>query len=133
MTQQPVLLQLPDKLYERIREVAANSNRPVENVLLDSLALLFGDWPDETPLESLQAFTDEQLWAIVYLRLGKPDDERLNMLIDLSKRGELTQAEEAEMERLLDTEDRYILLRSQALVLLKQRGHDVESRLNSGA
>jgi len=133
MTQPPILLQLPDKLYERIREVAANSNRPLENVLVDSLALLFGDWPDETPLESLQVFTDEQLWAIVYLRLGKPDDERLQDLIELSKRGQLTVAEEGEMEQLLDTEDRYILLRSQALVLLKQRGHDVESRLKSGA
>jgi hypothetical protein len=95
------------------------------------IALLFGDWPEETPLESLEAFTDEQLWAIVYLRLSKPDDERLHTLTEVGQQGQLTQAEEAEMEQLLDAEDRYILLRSQALVLLKQRGHDVESRLKS--
>jgi hypothetical protein len=135
MTQQPVLLQLPEDLYERVRQIAEESNRPLENVLLDSLALLFGDWPDEATLspQFLETLTDEQLWAIVHRALAWPQDIRLRELTTLGKQGNLSAEEQTEMERLVDQVDRYVLVRSQALVLLKQRGQDVEHRLRLGA
>ena len=41
--------------------------------------------------------------------------------------------ENAEMERLINLVDHVMLLRSQALVLLKQRGYEVEKQLKLGA
>ena|SRR5579859_1793831 len=135
MTQQPVILQLPDDLYERVRQVAQESHRPLESVLVDSLTLLFGDLPDNAELtpQTLATFSDEQLWALVQRSLAWPQDVRLRELTALGKQGNLTTEEQAEMERLVDQVDRYILVRSQALLLLKQRGHDVERRLKLGA
>lgn len=135
MAQQPVVLQLPESLYERVRQVAVDSNRPLEEVLLDSLALLFDDLPDSASLtpELLGDLSNEQLWAIVYRPLAWAQDVRLRELTALGKLGSLSSDEQAEIERLADQVDRYVLLRSQALLLLKQRGYDVERRLQMGA
>ena len=81
----------------------------------------------------LETFSDEQLWAIVQRELAWPQDVRLRELTTLGKQGNLSAEEQIEMERLVDQVDRYVLVRSQALLLLKQRGHDVERRLKLGA
>ncbi len=135
MSEQSVLLQLPEALFERVRRVAEDSHRPVESVLLDSLALLFGDLPDDAELtpQLLDRLADEQLWAIVHRRLAWPQDARLRQLTALGKRGLLSAEEQAEMERLVEYADRYVLLRSQALLRLKQRGYDIERHLKLGA
>ena len=57
MTEAPILLHLPAELYERLREIADDSQRPVESVLIDSLTLLFGNLPAITP-EQLETYTD---------------------------------------------------------------------------
>ena len=135
MAQQPVVLQLPEDLYERVRQVAQDSHRPLETVLLDSLSLLFGDLPDNAELtpQILATFSDEQLWAVVERELTWPQDIRLRELTTLGKHGSLSAEEQAEMERLVDQVDRYVLVRSHALLFLKQRGHDIERRLKLGA
>lgn len=131
MSQQPLLLQLSDDLYEHIKQVAEASKLPIEDVVLDSLALIFGGVSDVRP-EDLSDLPDEQLWAIVHRRLAWPLDSRLSELNAMSKRGKLSAEEQSELEFLVDAYDRYVLLRSQSLLLLKQRGHDVEHRLMLG-
>lgn len=83
--------------------------------------------------DDLKNYTDEQLWAIVYQRLAWPHDMRLRELIALGKQGQITEDEKAELERLIDLVDHQMLLRSEALLLLKQRGHNVEKQLKLGA
>ena len=134
MSQSTVELHIPSDIYERARQIAAESNRSLELVLLDSLALLFGNLPDTSlSPDTLKAYTDEQLWAVVHQRLASPQDARLRELIALGKQGRLSNDEEAEMERLIGLVDHHMLLRSEALLLLKQRGHDVESQMKLGA
>jgi hypothetical protein len=132
MTQSPILLQLPDELYERLREIADDSHRPVESVLIDSLTLLFGNLPAINP-QQLENFSDEQLWALVHRQIAWPQDARLRELTQLSKQGLLSSDQQSELESLVDAYDQYVLLRSQALLHLKQRGYDVEQRLKLGA
>jgi len=134
MSQSTVELQIPAEIYERARQIASDSNRSLESVLLDGLALLFGDLPDTSlSPDALKDYTDEQLWAVVHQRLAWPQDARLRELIALGKQGQLTMDEQAEMERLVDLVDHQMLLRSEALLLLKRRGHDVETKLKLGA
>jgi plasmid stability protein len=45
MDQQSVVIQLPAELYDRIRCAAADHHRPIETVMLESLAWLFSDLP----------------------------------------------------------------------------------------
>ncbi len=132
MTQASILLQLPDELYERLREIADDSHRPVESVLIDSLSLLFGDLPTINP-EQLVKFSDEQLWALVHRQIAWPQDARLRELTARGKQGRLSEDEQSELEALIDAYDQYVLLRSQALIQLKQRGYNVEQRLKLGA
>lgn len=75
------------------------------------------------------ARSDEQLWAIVQRRLTWPDSVKLRELMAASKAGELSLSDRAALDNLLDQVDRYTLLRSHALLLLKQRGQDVEKYL----
>jgi hypothetical protein len=133
MPRQSVTLDLPDELYARIRKAAEENRIPLENMLVDSIELMFGDVPAEETPESLEKLTDEQLWAVVYRQIAFPQDARLRELTALSKRGVLTSDEQVEMEQLVDYIDHYVLLRSKALLLLKQHGHDVERRLKLGA
>jgi hypothetical protein len=129
-----VELQIPPEVYERARQIAQASNRSVESVLSDVLTLLFGKFPDTgSSPDELKNYTDEELWAIVHQRLAWPQDTRLRELIALGKRGQITDDEKVEMERLIDLVDHQMLLRSEALLLLKQRGHNVEKQLKLGA
>jgi hypothetical protein len=135
MGEQSVVINLPNELYDRIRRAAADRNRPIEIVLLESLALMFGNLPlnPEAMIDGLNEYSDEQLWAIVYQRLAWPEEARLKQLVALGKQQGLSADEQAELERLLDLVDGYTLLRSQVIALLKARGHDVEGRLKLSA
>jgi hypothetical protein len=134
MNHQSITLDLPDEVYERVRQAAEDSQRPVESVLLDTIALLFGGKTiDAITPGNLDSLSDDQLWAVVHRPLAWPQDARLRELTALGKSGALSDDEQAEMDTLLDVVDRYVLVRSQALLLLKQRGYDVERRLKSGA
>ena len=134
MSQSSVELQIPLDIYERARQIATDSNRSVESVLVDGLSLLFGTSSDSSlPLEKLKNYSDEELWAVVNQRLVLPQDTRLRQLIELGKQGQLSIDEKSEMERLIDVVDHQMLLRSEALLLLKQRGHDIEQFLKRSA
>lgn len=103
MHQPKIELQIPLEIYKRASQIAHDSNRSIESVLLDGLALLFGALPESgiSP-DELSAYTEEQLWAIVHQRLAWPQDTRLRELIALGKQGQLTEDEKLEIERLID-------------------------------
>jgi len=128
---QSISVELPDDLYERLREVAERHERSVESVLRESLEVMFGAASEdpEGMLAHMETYRDDQLWAVVYQRVVWPQKERLHELVEHSKEDALTPQEQAELEALLDEVDRYTLLRSKALWLLQQRGHVVEHLL----
>ena len=127
MSQQPITVTLPDELYGRLQQIAENSDRSLETVVLESLDLLFFHSDSESiKLEDMENYPDEQLWAVVHRRMGWPESNQLHELSDKSKLTHLTEDEQAELDRLLEQVDRDLLLRSVALRLLKSRGHIVD-------
>jgi hypothetical protein len=133
MSQQPVTVELPDDLYERIQQAAEESNRSVETVLVESLNLLFGEPSSDPNISALKDYSDEQLWAVVYKRLPWTQSERLRELSAQNKQSLLTNVELRELETLLELVDTQMLMRSEALLRLKERGRDVEGYLKRGA
>jgi hypothetical protein len=131
----PIHLNLPADLYARIQEEAAHSDQPVEAVLIESLALLFGvppvDWDHLTA--TLETLSDVQLWAVVYRRLAATAAGRLRDLTARGQQAPLSAEEQAELAALIDEVDRMTLLRSHALLVLQQRGHKVREQLQRGA
>ncbi len=133
MSQKLITLQVSDQLYERVREVAEASDRSAEEVLVESLNFALQISPDLPPLEALSDYPTVQLWSIVLSRMPDVQWQRLHDLSQKNKWEELTEAEEAELDQLVDLNDKYMLLRSQALVLLQERGEDIRLYLNAGA
>jgi hypothetical protein len=131
----PIRLDLPAELYARIEEEAAHSEQSVEAVLIESLALLFGvpfvDW--DHLAATLETLSDVQLWAVVYRRLASAAAGRLRELTARAQQAPLSTEEQAELAALIDEADRMTLLRSHALLVLQQRGHDVREQLQRGA
>ena len=85
---------------------------------------------DRKTVKDLQHYTDGELWSVVDQRLTQEQDTRLRRLIALGKQGQLTADEQSEMEQLIDLVDHQMLLRSEALLLLQQRGHDIRQMLD---
>jgi hypothetical protein len=137
MSGKSITLDLPEDLYERVRQVAEQSQRPVERVLVESIRLLFVLPPTSTDvattLAALPGYSDTQLWAVVYQRLAWPQSQRLHELSAKHKLEQLTEDEQSELEHLLTLNDHAMLLRSEALLLLKNRGHDIATYLERGA
>jgi hypothetical protein len=137
MSGKSIVLDLPDDLYEQVHLVAAQSQRPIERVVLESLRLLFvpprSSADLATSLAALSGYSDAQLWAVVYQRLAWPQSQRLHELSANKKLERLTEDEQHELEDLLSSNDRGMLLRSEALRLLKNRGYDIEVYLKRGA
>jgi hypothetical protein len=133
MASRIIELEISPEVYERAKQIALESQRSIEVVLQETLTLIFGSGQEAQlqPAE-LHHYNDEQLWAIVHRHLAWHHEVRLRELIAQGKKEHLPEAEYAEMERLIDQVDRYMLLRSQALVLLKERGHNVEQQLKLG-
>jgi hypothetical protein len=84
-------------------------------------------------MTNLDDHSNEQLWAVVYDRMLPSQSQRLHDLSEKNKWVELTVVEEVELDQLIDLADDNMLLRSEALVLLKQRGEDVDTYLKSGS
>lgn len=79
-------------------------------------------------IDDIQNYSDDQLWDVVdnYPK----QDTRLNELTALGKQGKLSADELTELEQRIDAWDQQILLRSEALLLLKQRGCVVRNVLD---
>jgi len=132
-----ITLDLPEDLYERVRQVAEESQRPLERVLVESIRLLFvppsTSTDVATTLAAMPSYSDAQLWAVIYQRLAWPQSQRLHELSTKNKLGKLTEDEQSELKHLLTLNDRAMLLRSESLLLLKNRGHDIAAYLERGA
>ena len=136
MADKVITLSIPEALYERIQEEADGAHQPFASIMVDRLGLLFNRIDEATyvnkALEALDTFKDYELWAIVSRRLSTADSDYLQQLGSEEKRATLTPTEQTQMDHLLAKVNRDMLLRSKALMLLKERGHDITSYVKTG-
>jgi hypothetical protein len=131
MSDYTVTLTIPETVYTRAQEMAEHTAQPVEEVLLSSLVEVFDDAnrlpPDEqAELEALAHLSDDTLWTIAAERMPAAQQERLSLLLALNKRGVLSEAEDAELDNLLERGDRLTLRKAEAAVILTRRGYQVD-------
>jgi hypothetical protein len=136
MTEKIVTLSIPEALFERIQKEANGAHQPFESVMLDGLKVLFNRIDEATDvdkaLDALDTFKDYELWAIVSRRLSATDTDRLHELGGEEKRSLLSTEEQNQLDQLLAQVNRDMLLRSKALMLLKERGHDITAYVKTG-
>jgi plasmid stability protein len=130
MTGQTLTLNVPDPLYTRLKQRAQQANRTVEAELLDVLATAV-PVGDELPADLAEAISplalldDAALWRVAQSRLASETAAQLENLHLKRQREGLTEAEAQTLSALVRQYERAMLVRAQAAVLLKQRGHDV--------
>ena len=124
---QTVTLRLPNLLYQRIERRAYKMNRSIEDELvnvvteaLPSLADLPSDITDE--MAQLAFLTDSELLQTVTITVRPQESERMEALLFKQQREGLTAKEQQGVNRLLHRYDQIMLIRAQAMLLLKERG-----------
>ena len=130
MTIQAITLNLPETVYEQIRQAAEKAQRPVDEVLIEAVtavAPVIGSAPEKlrTALAQMAYLNDAALWQAARATMTAEQRERLEALHDQQQREGLTAEEQAEEQALLALYRETLLVRAQAAVLLKQRGYDV--------
>lgn len=132
MAIQPVTLNLPSTLYNRLKRRAEQTHRTVEAELLEVVAMAV-PVTDEIPadleaaISSLSLLDDEALWQAARSHLPKEAADQLESLHLKRQREGLTEAEGQTLTGLVRQYERAMLVRSQAAALLKQRGHDISN------
>ena len=133
MSDYTVTLTISEAIYTRARQFADNTAQPVERVLTNSLEQAFDADsnlpPDEqAELAALSSLSDDTLWTIAADRTPPTQQERLSLLLVLNKRGVLSDAEQVELDNLLERGDKMTLRKAEAALILIRRGHRVDMK-----
>lgn len=125
---------LPPELASYVEQVAKHSNTSPEAALIEGMQWYYTSpvpVDKQAELDKLQTLSDTQLWAIVYQRLSPEDQQQLDTLLEENQQGQLPTSKQHALDNLVAKQNYQILLRSEALVILKQRGRDIESYRHS--
>lgn len=125
---QTITLHLSDDVYLRVQRTAQLLKQPLETLLVNTVRTalpLLDDAPVETvaDLSRLPLLNDSALWRKANATLSAEEQSQLEMYLEKQNRQALTNTEQQALELLLEAYDRIVLIRSQAAVLLKQRGY----------
>ena len=131
MAFQSITLNLPDSVYEQLQHAATALNRPLEEIVFQSIQ---GNLPpslDNLPadlheeLRSLQSLTDQVLCTIAKRALPATEWQQHQHLLEKQQTTGLKPKEQGELTHMREAVDLFVLRRSYAMALLKWRGHSL--------
>ena len=135
MSVQPVTLNLSDTIYHRMQQVAVALNRPLEEIVLQSIQ---GNLPPvladlQPDLRALQSKSDQALWKVAKTQVLATQWKRHQELLEKRETEDLSPDEATELATLCQLVDDLVMRRSYALALLKWRGHAITPLLAPSA
>jgi hypothetical protein len=127
-------LALPAPVYEGLERRARQHQRRIEDEAALTLAASVGvddTLPDDlvAAIATLSTLDDDALQRVSRSQPTVEDGVLLDALADKQRRQALTPAEERMLAVLIDRHDRVMVLRAEAVALLKERGGDVQGRV----
>ncbi|HEU5369471.1 MAG TPA: hypothetical protein VFU69_13450 [Ktedonobacterales bacterium] len=127
-------LNIPDALYQRLRERAEQNHRTVEDELIEAAAVGIAEEDDIPPdlektLASLAALDDETLKQSARSHLPLEMWQEIEELHFKRQREGLMNVEKERLAWLMRQYERAMLIRGEATALLKERGYDVNTLL----
>jgi hypothetical protein len=134
MQTQPLTINVPSALFTNLQQRAAQSERSVEEETLEALATSVSAdtrLPEKLAREVslLASQADDELREIAQRRFPVQSAERLEALHAKRAHGQLSTAELDQLDELVQQYERHMLLRAQAVALLRERGHNVSAFL----
>ncbi len=124
-----MMVNIPEDVYTRLREIAAATNQSLEAVLVNRLKTTFSEPlptlpPDEqAELDALRHLSDDALWTIAAEQMPDVTQSRAYELMDKNSLGQITPEEYQELETLVERGNRLMLRKAEASVILIERGH----------
>ncbi len=130
MTVQAITLDLPQTVYEQIRQAAEKAQRPVGEVMVEAVTAVAPviDSASEQlrmALAQMAYLNDAALWQAARATMSTEQRERLEALHHRQQRQGLTAEQQVEEQALLTLYRETLLIRAQAAILLKGRGYDI--------
>lgn len=137
MAAHPVTLRLPGPLYSHFQSRAERAQRSLEAELLEAVAAVAADEEQELSedmtraLGDLALLTTEELWRAARNPLSEDLRRQLEALNLKQQRETLATAEKETLAQLVRHYDQAVLLRAQAMRLLKEHGQDLSRLLTA--
>ncbi|MDX1945652.1 MAG: hypothetical protein SFU86_09590 [Pirellulaceae bacterium] len=129
-----VTLEIPEGLYDLLHHRAQTSQRTLQQELLDVLESRLTSETEadriERALANMRHFTDAELSLAAQSIPSAASCQRAEDLNFKQRAEGLSPAERVELESLCTEYEWHLLIRSQALALLKDRGHDIRPLLS---
>jgi plasmid stability protein len=129
MAQQTLMVTLSDDFYQRLKMRAAQAQHNIEDELVNLAAAALDNEPIPLDIQeavaSLPVLDDAALWQAARSRLPQAESDEVEALHFKQQREELTDAEKQRLAGLMYRYEKALLIRSHALLLLKQRGQDI--------
>jgi plasmid stability protein len=124
-----ITLNLPDEQYQLLKQQAEQNNHTVEEEAYKLLnqSLPHEDAELEEKVAALVLLDDKALWNVAQNRLSSKVIKKSENLHFKRESEGLTQNETEQLAALVKKYDEIILLRSEAIRLLMERGKDVSS------
>jgi hypothetical protein len=122
---------IPETLYNKARQVAEQTARPVDEVILDRLEQSLDETPLDLPddeqneLRALAHLSDDALWNMAREQMTSAKQERMQALMDKNSSGSITDDEYSELAQLVEGGQRLTLRKAEAMRLLLDRGYTV--------
>ncbi len=123
-----VTIEIPGSLFHRLKLKADLMHRPVEELVVQTLAAASpsaADLPAELTMEldAMLNFSDDALRAATNPSLSPAERARLEQLNGLAGERELSVVEANERKQLLNAWQRSLARRARAFAILRLRGH----------
>ena len=132
MTVQSVTVQLPTRLYNRLKHRADQAHRSIEAEVVEAVTGTLST-DDDLSAELKQAMTllaasdDETLWKTATAQFPEEKSKQLEALHLHRQAGDWSDAEAYQSAALAAQMEEFMFLRAYAMSLLMQRGHDLST------
>jgi hypothetical protein len=125
-----VTIHLPETMETLMKQVAGASGASHEEILLTWLSQPLAHPGPETLeafLASLESYSSLNLWTLVYRQLPTEQEQRYQELMEKAEiRGNLSSEEQTDLEHIIELTNLNVAIRGEALVLLKERGENID-------
>lgn len=124
-------ISIPDRLYQKAKEVARQKSLSVDEVIRVGLEGVFVESMLDIPLDEqaeLKAMTylsDDALFNMMREQMQQAKQVRMSALMDKNSQGTITDEEYAELAELVEDGQRLTLRKATAMNILMDRGYKV--------
>ena len=118
-----IIINLPDKIYQRAERFARLANCDVASILVDTIQLSIPPVSGEiSNLEPVCVLSDEQVLVLTELQMEAEQDARLSELLDLQQSWILTEGDRSDLQTLMQVYQEGLLRKATALSEAVKRG-----------